>query len=705
MPDTLPAIALDPRLAEHFPAVGPEIHGLFQAALNEGATWTDLWTLRDWLELTDLEADAGLHALLLALFLAHQEGSLCLELQPQRLTRLFADLVDEAAAARWAERSLASLRKCTAEELVGRVGCADRPVLRHAAGRQEFLYFHRFHQEEQAFVEALNKRRADPNRQDRASAPADRLRDVVRDVLEQRPMVRNGEPLRLDDQQRLAVGLGLLRDLVIVSGGPGTGKTSLVVTLLRCLARCGIVPERMLLAAPTGRAAQRLGDSLRQGLEACRRPGEDLPSADAGLVGLQPSTLHQLLAYSPTRGTFRRHEENPVPADVVVVDEASMIGIGLLAQLFRALPPSCRLVLLGDKDQLPSVEAGAVLAHLVPGPEGVGYSEETTGALGELNLELGDLARGKPPLQDGVVLLARNHRSQQDIVRLAERINRQEPALLDDLPRCDALQDALAEGCWWWEQERRPDRQRQRFLQDWAAGAYDSADAQGASLRELATEHVLDPLRLDEPVSRALLERMFRLLESRRILTLIREGPWGAEGINRSLEILLRPRFDPRGGAELFPGAPVLIRRNDSLRGLFNGEVGLTLRTRQGLQVVFRRGGGFVAHAADGLPPHELGFALTVHKSQGSEYDHVVVVFPPEGARRLLTRELVYTAVTRARRQVVLFGTRAALTAAIARRCERAAGLLLEFHPSPPIVPVPLAPAALEGQAVQGDLF
>jgi exodeoxyribonuclease V alpha subunit len=181
----------------------------------------------------------------------------------------------------------------------------------------------------------------------------------------------------------------------------------------------------------------------------------------------------------------------------------------------------------------------------------------------------------------------------------------------------------------------------------------------------------------EEPAPvRAVLACLFCRLERTRLLTMLREGPWGCNEINRYLAQRVGQRLGS-AGRDLFPGAPVLVTRNDSLRGLFNGDVGLALADRSGgVRVAFVRQDRFVSFAADALPPHELGFALTVHKSQGSEYEHVLLLLPPQGGRRLLTKELVYTGVTRARKLAIVCATPEALRSAVSRRVERDMGLL-----------------------------
>ena len=201
------------------------------------------------------------------------------------------------------------------------------------------------------------------------------------------------------------------------------------------------------------------------------------------------------------------------------------------------------------------------------------------------------------------------------------------------------------------------------MLSRWMENAYRTPDSAGASLLELLGQDPPD------------LGRLFRALERTRILTMVREGPWGCDQINEYLAEWLRHRLGRgRSDRQLFPGVPVLVTRNDSSLGLMNGEVGLTIGGRSGLRVAFARNGRFDEIQPESLPSHERGFAMTVHKSQGSEYDQVLLVLPPTGGRRLLTKELLYTAITRARKLVVLSATPAALRDAASRRIERDSG-------------------------------
>jgi exodeoxyribonuclease V alpha subunit len=670
-------------LRELFPNAGPDLLRLLDSAVENAALLrSDYHTIHDWLEIAGYPGAEGLHALLLVLLLALEEGSLCVELCPAALARRLADLVEPAEADKWATRILADLAGDAFANLIGTHPTDHRPVIRHTVAGKSFVYFQKYLTAELDFHARFTNRlaRLKPGR------PADGLAGVLREVLVEQPLRAAGKPIRLDREQRLAVALGLVRDLAIISGGPGTGKTSIVLSLLRCLVRCGHAPERIALAAPTGRAAQRLSDSLRAGL-AQLPSADDAGSPDQRLRGVSATTLHQLLGYRPSRNLFGRHAENPIPADVVVVDEVSMVGLVLMSQLLQALAPSTKLILLGDKDQLPSVEAGAVLAALVPDGQctafGPGLCDELRPLLDDTELSP---AEAGGPLRDCVVLLQTNHRSQPQIREAARAINAQDPGVVDRLPPlvfpadgtlADRWRDLERDGgCWLLEPAYGTAAELRGLLQHWAEHAYLGTRVAGRTLAELARDTELAEADEDGGAAQDLFRRLFELLDRYRLLTLLRDGAWGCVEINRFLDQLLRPRLDPDATGELFAGAPVLVTRNDPARQLHNGDVGLALRYRGGLRVVFPRQGRFASLPAESLPAHEPGFALTVHKSQGSEYAHVMVVLPPEGGRRLLTKELVYTAITRAKSLAVVCGTKDVLRLAITRRVVREAGML-----------------------------
>jgi exodeoxyribonuclease V alpha subunit len=685
----------DDFLGRLFPETGAALRRLLASAANSAnLVPTDFYTLRDLLDLSGYSGHEPLYALLLVLLVALDEGSVCIEASAEGLSRRLRDLVDDAAEARrWARRIAAHLHGPGYAELIGDRGDDGLPLVRRRIADRTYLYFQRYFTHEGLLREALRTRLEAGT----SVLPPHQLAAVLEEVLVYRPVVLDGRRLVLNRDQRLAVGSALLHTFLVISGGPGTGKTSIIFTLLRCLVRCGISPERITLAAPTGRAAQRMTDAIRLGLDQIQPPA-GASGPDATLAHLAGQTLHHVLGYHPGRGTFRHHRENPLPADVIIVDEVSMVGLVLMSQLFQATAGRAKLILLGDRDQLPPAEAGAVLASLTPSAGRPGFSVTQRDRLAELFDDLRDLPVGKGgPLEDALVFLDQNYRSQPELAAVARQINAQDTEVVERIPTL-ALPGKAASpgppgrgqgtggprswlvertGCWLLDQPHGDGEAWRRLLHEWAACHYLSDYPDAPSYAALiARLEITDPDELT-PNEQSLLDQLFLLHSRARILTMLREGPWGAVGVNRFLEQHLRPRLDQGSGDGLFAGAVVLITRNDCDYLLFNGDVGVTVRTSGGAyQVAFPQPGGYSLHPPESLPDYELGFALTVHKSQGSEYSRVLLVLPPEGGRQLLTRELVYTGITRARELAVICGNKEALRFAVSRRTERESTLM-----------------------------
>lgn len=446
------------------------------------------------------------------------------------------------------------------------------------------------------------------------------------------------------DWQKIAAATAARRRLCVISGGPGTGKTSTVVRILAALQAQAAGQLRIALAAPTGKAAARMQESVR-----AQKGHLPLPQSVREAIPEIASTLHRLLGSRPDSVYFRHHRDHPLPVDVVVVDEASMIDLALMAKLVDALPPRARLILLGDRDQLAAVEAGAVFADICAGQRNgassAGYSRSTEG------IESGSGSIAQPsPLADSIVLLRRSHRFGGDsgIGELARLTNQGEAGAAIDLLQSRRFTDIL------WRCARvEPITDELLEIVDEGYRAYFRA--------------------LDACVAEREILAAFNRF---RVLTAHAEGAASAGMVNRLFDQRLRERLKVSARARWYLGRPVMITRNDYGLKLFNGDVGVCLRKDGELRVCFEETDGRIRSLAPGrLPEHETVYAMTVHKSQGSEFEEVVFLLP-DAESPVLNRPLIYTALTRAKKRVEIWGSQDSLVTAIRKAPERTAGLV-----------------------------
>ncbi len=464
------------------------------------------------------------------------------------------------------------------------------------------------------------------------------------------------------DWQKAAAALALRQRLVVLSGGPGTGKTTAVVNLLACLVEqqpgC-----RIALAAPTGKAAARMAEALRD-------RAQHLPAALRAQLPTEAFTVHRLLGAAPGMApSMATAAATLLPIDVLVVDEASMLDLALATRLVEALPADARLVLLGDKDQLAAVESGAVFAELSADPRLGDAAVQEIAAACRVAPAAGPAATaghhaGPPALPDSVVWLQRNFRfaAGTGIGRLAAEVSagRTDDALA-------TLRDPIqAPSLRWLDSDHADDGATPQAIADAIADGY--ADYFAAVRR--------DPT--DASVVAAAFSRY-------RVLCALRSGPRGVQAVNEHAGRLAQAALDigPPGTTlpAWYAGRPVMVLRNDYLLKLFNGDIGITLPGPDGaLAVHFPDTGGLWRRIAPArLPPLETAFAMTVHKSQGSEFDGVLVLLPQHRSR-VLTRELLYTGITRARERVAVSASADVLAATIAAATHRHSGLVARLR-------------------------
>ncbi len=551
-----------------------------------------------------------------------REGHVCVRLE---------ELEQRVRAAATGELTSGPLRQLLSScELVGS-GAVESPPTPLVLS-QERLYLSRFYQHELAVFERLS-RLAQP-------APIAPGTGRLRDCLKRWFSFEAAAP-----QPAVAAASLALRRLLILTGGPGTGKTTTIARLLAFfadLARGG-KPPRMLLLAPTGKAAARMG-------EAVATLSGELKQIDAVAAALpsEAFTIHRALGPTATPARFAHGPTRPLLADIVVVDEASMVDIALMRRLLDALSPEARLVLVGDEHQLASVEAGAVLADACAGASHQGWSVEHRDAVREsFDLALpGEPVPQATRVSDCVVHLTRSYRFDPDrgVGRLARAIVEGDAdTALAVLRDSDTPEAGIV--------EEGPDE-----------SYFDAAVLKG--FRPFC--------EAQEPKLR------MRALTRFRVLCAHRRGPRGVETLNGRIANLLQERrlLVPGAGRThlYYPGRPLLITKNDAATRLFNGDIGVIETTQAGLRAAFAAEDGLRYIPPARLPEHESVYAMSIHKSQGSEVDSALVVMP-EADSPLCTRELLYTAVTRVKRRVAVLGDEAAVRAAIERRVSRASGL------------------------------
>ena len=445
------------------------------------------------------------------------------------------------------------------------------------------------------------------------------------------PAPQADSPGARTDQQREAAVVSATSWVTVIAGGPGTGKTSTVARLLALLRDQPGPSLRVALAAPTGKAAARLE-------EAVSTARADLPAEDQDRLGdLHAVTLHRLLGWQPhARGRFRHHAGNHLPYDVVVIDEMSMVSLTLMARLLEAVRPSARLVLAGDPDQLSSVEAGAVLADITGAPAAA--PKDPGGAVSPGS------SRG---LGEAVVRLRHTWRFGGAIGELAEAIRSADPDATVAVLRAGG--DGIV----------------------FVPGDPNS----GSELPELAAEVRRTGSAVRAAAAAGDVSAALSALDEHRLLCAHRRGPYGVSRWSREAERWLTeamPGYADDG--EWYLGRPVMVTANDYELQLYNGDTGVVVATEQGQRVAFLRGAEPALVPPVRLDAVQTLHAMTVHRAQGSQFRTVSVVLPPADSP-LLTRELLYTAVTRARHRVQVFGTEEAIRRAVNRPANRASGL------------------------------
>jgi exodeoxyribonuclease V alpha subunit len=552
-------------------------------------------------------------------------GHVCFDLASQQPL----DLSETGESFLLPERSLWE-KKLRESSVVGEPG-EHRPLILDHEGR---LYLYRYWDYQEELTKGIKKRVG----QERHPSEIESLRQGLSRIF---PEAKGG----VTDWQKVAAFAAARRMFCVIAGGPGTGKTTTVAKILALLVEQGKGRKlRTSLVSPTGKGAARLQEAMKEAKE--KLPCDEKVKV---LIPDSASTIHRLLGPAANSPYFRYNAQHPLPVDALVVDEASMVDLALMSKLVQALPLESRFILLGDKDQLSSVEAGAVLGDICGTgrfhPFSKAFCAEIKKATG---YEL-EGVKGAPGMSDSIVQLTRSYRfgDESGIASVSRSVNRG-----DADGALKILQDE-AHGDLHWKRLPLP-------------------KSLPGALKGRVVEECRYLFGTGDP------HEVFQRLDRFRIVCALREGPFGVNAINSVVEHILREQKLIEGGGRWYRGRPVLITQNDYNLRLYNGDMGIALPdpgSGGDLRAFFpSQDGSYRRLHPLRLPEHETVYATTVHKSQGSEFDRVLLILPDRDSP-VLTRELIYTALTRARERVEIWGHEGVFLTAVSRRIERASGL------------------------------
>ncbi|WP_440878175.1 exodeoxyribonuclease V subunit alpha [Vibrio natriegens] len=464
--------------------------------------------------------------------------------------------------------------------------------------------------------------------------------------------------------QKVAAAVALTRRFAVISGGPGTGKTTTVTKLLAALIEQASQEKNLTikLVAPTGKAAARLTESIGKAVQ-------ELPVSPElkAKIPTESSTLHRLLGAIPNSAEFRHNKQNPLHLDILVIDEASMVDLPMMYKVVDALPKHARLILLGDKDQLASVEAGAVLGDICSF-HALGYGKEQASSIAKLTGfdTLAHSSNSASSIADSLCMLQKSYRfdARSGIGQLAKAVNLGSAASVDSVwarDFSDIEHFALS--------SQNYNQMMQTLVQEY-----------GRYLKRIGQQEQ-DPNTGEPETLTRKAKAVLDTFNQCRLLCAIREGDFGVAGLNQRIEKALAARKLIKVQDEIwYHGRPVMVTRNDHGLGLYNGDIGICMRDdseeEQRLKVFFELPDGSVKSVLPSrVPEHETAYAMTIHKSQGSEFDYTLMILPPDFSP-ILTRELIYTGITRAKKRLALYAELNVLKRGIKVKTTRASGLV-----------------------------
>ncbi len=474
---------------------------------------------------------------------------------------------------------------------------------------------------------------------------------------------------KLNNKQKIAILLSLIKNFTIISGGPGTGKTYIIYFLIKSFLKKGISFERIKLAAPTGKSAERLTESIKKNINDNDEKKDDL-------IKLEGETIHRLLKYSNIKNDFIYNEKNKLPLEVIIIDEVSMVDIVLMSKLLASVPDKAKVIFLGDKDQLPSIEAGSVLAELIPHD-----CEEIFSDYIKIISNKYKTGNYKSKMQDRIIILEESYRSNDAIKNFSDNINLQKLELINKISKIEKEkifinnENILFVESLYHNLLNHNLNDFRSLIETWSLNYYfNKLSNYEKNIHKIKNELINNENKNNY---KNIFDDFFNNLVKSKILTVLKEGPFGSTKINLFIKELFRDKLGIYDG-NYFSGLPIIVTQNDYSLKLFNGDSGMIIKDNSGiLKVIFKKSNDYIILPLDILHSFEIAFSITIHKSQGSEYNDILIVLPDDENNPILTKEILYTGITRARDKVVIYGKEDILKKTISKRIVRDSGINL----------------------------
>jgi exodeoxyribonuclease V alpha subunit len=679
------------------------------ALINSNLSIIDYMTIRDILNLSGYD-DVELHVLLVLMFVSLSKGSICIKIDKESLENKINSIqIDDSESI--AGKIIKKIENFP--ELIYTVQSQKdlfherknefKPLVLQIDEKYKLLYFYKYYKSEQKLKQKLFELIKISyfekiNIQD--------TEKIIHEILNEKPIFFNNLPSQFNNDQIMAMLVPVFHNLSIISGGPGTGKTSIVLNIVRIFVRLGIPVEKIKITAPTGRAAQKISDSILKNLKFIKTQNE----IDSSLEEISCSTIHRLLKFDPGANNFYYNDKNKMDVDVLIIDEISMVDVILLSKLLDAVNQNTRVIFLGDRNQLPSVEAGAILADLIPDESRIFYSNDFIKLISNIiqktakNFDV-KTCGDESSLKNMVVLLHENFRSEKSIQNISDAINEKNISAIEQIPVLEIVNlnrnSVSFENCdviKWPGSDGDKDEHKNggvfkileqdnsifeihTLLSSWINHQFIKKDLDGEKYLSLISEIAeYDLNTIDDTRALKILEKLFLFIDHAKILTPLNSGLAGTIGINSFIINTFFKKFDPHSNGKVFAGLPVMINKNDYTKSLFNGDTGIILRQKDKKYcAVFIRSGEFVSYPLEMLESYVPAFAITVHKSQGSEYNEVLFIIPGSTPDKMVSKEIIYTGITRAKDLVILYSNDEKLKNSTMIKNERESGIISDF--------------------------